>query len=48
MLGADKLMFSKFMFLGTNRRIYNLEYKIGGVIVGKLPDGREMIKHYRT
>ena len=48
LLGADKLMFSKFMVLGTNRRIYNLEYKIVGVIVSKLPDGREMIKHYRT
>ena len=36
-------MFSKFMVLGTNRRIYNLEYNIRGVKVD-----RSMIKHYRT
>lgn len=47
LLGADKLMFSKLMVPGTNRRIYNLDYGIGAVIAGKIPDGRAMINHCR-
>jgi 20S proteasome subunit alpha 7 len=47
LLGADKLMFSKLQVPGTNRRIYNIDYSLGAVISGKVPDGRALVGHCR-
>jgi 20S proteasome subunit alpha 7 len=47
-LGAEKLVFSKMLVEGTNRRIYNIEKKIGMVVAGRIPDGRHIVQHART
>lgn len=33
---------------GTNRRIYNIDKKIGMAIAGRIPDGRHIVQYART
>jgi 20S proteasome subunit alpha 7 len=33
---------------GTNRRIYNVDKKIGMVVAGRIPDGRHIVQYART
>jgi 20S proteasome subunit alpha 7 len=55
-LGAEKLVVSKLMVPGTNRRLYNVDKEIGCVslfvyfkaINGKLPDGRHLVNRARS
>jgi 20S proteasome subunit alpha 7 len=47
-LGAEKLVFSKLLVDGTNRRIYNVDQGIGMVVAGKIPDGRHIMNYARN
>lgn len=46
-LGAEKLVFAKMLVEGTNRRIYNIDKKIGMVVGGRIPDGRHIVHYAR-
>lgn len=54
-LGLEKLVPSKLLVEGSNKRIYHVDKHIGAAIVGLAPDGRQMInaaaqeaKNYRN
>lgn len=47
-LGSEKLMYSKLLVSGTNRRIYNVDSHIGMAINGKIPDGRHIMNYGRN
>jgi 20S proteasome subunit alpha 7 len=47
-LGAEKLVFSKLLVEGTNRRIYNVDQSIGMAFAGKIPDGRHIMNYARN
>ena len=47
-LGAEKLVFSKLLVDGTNKRIYNVDKSIGMVVAGKIPDGRHIMNYARN
>merc|ERR1711907_498726 len=42
-LGSEKLVLSKMLVEGTNRRIHNVHDSCGMVIGGRVPDGRHMV-----
>ena len=46
-LGAEKLVFSKLLVEGTNKRIYNVDNTIGCVLGGRVPDGRNVMTRAR-
>lgn len=46
-LGAEKLVFSKMLVEGTNRRVYNIDKRVGMAIAGRIPDGRHMVYYAR-
>jgi 20S proteasome subunit alpha 7 len=46
-LGAEKLVFSKLLVEGTNRRLYNLDDRLGLALCGKIPDGRHIMDYAR-
>lgn len=47
-LGAEKLVFSRLLVEGTNRRLYNVDEKVGMAICGKIPDGRHIMDYARN
>lgn len=41
------MVFSKLLVEGTNRRLYNVDDKMGVAVCGKIPDGRHMMDYAR-
>ena len=46
-LGTEKLIFNKMQVSGTDKRLYSINLKTGGVINGVTPDGRSIIQRAR-
>jgi 20S proteasome subunit alpha 7 len=47
-LGAEKLLVSRLLIDGTNRRIHNVDTHIGLAYNGKIPDGRHILTRARS
>jgi len=46
-LGSEKLMVSKMLVEGTNRRIFNVAEHVGIVVGGRIPDGKNVMTRAR-
>ena len=46
-LGTEKIVVSKMMLTGTDKRLYSINLNTGGVINGLIPDGRSIIQRAR-
>jgi len=46
-LGTEKIVVSKMMLTGTDKRLYSINLHTGGVINGLIPDGRSIIHRAR-
>jgi 20S proteasome subunit alpha 7 len=46
-LGTEKIVVSKMMVSGTDKRIYSVTKSIGSVVNGIIPDGRAMMHRAR-
>lgn len=42
-LAVEKLVVSKLLVEGSNRRIHNIDYHVGAAIAGLPPDGRQVV-----
>ena len=46
-LGTEKIVLSKMMVSGTDKRVYSVTKSIGSVVNGIIPDGRTMMHRAR-
>lgn len=46
-IGTDKMLNSKMMVHGTNKRIHHISKNMGCIITGNLPDGRHLVGRAR-
>ncbi len=46
-LGTEKIVLSKMMVSGTDKRVYSVTKSIGSVVNGIIPDGRAMMHRAR-
>ena len=46
-LGTEKIVLSKMMVAGTDKRLYSINLNCGGVVNGLTPDGRSIIQRAR-
>lgn len=46
-MGTEKIVLSKMMVAGTDKRLYSINLNCGGVVNGLTPDGRSIIQRAR-
>lgn len=46
-LGTEKIVHSKMMVSGTDKRVYSVTKQVGSVVNGIIPDGRAMMQRAR-